>query len=818
MNVPDQQPTIAAEPARAGCSSSLIRREHLLLGLVFLLALGMRLWHLSGQASHNPMFNTPTLDEGQHDEWARLIASGAGLGAKPFFRAPLYYYALAGLYAIAGPNVAVARFLGCVIGALSCYLIARMGAALGGFRTGLVAGLIAAVYWPMIYFDDLLLTVVLEVFFNTLMLLLLVYAMQRKSAWLFFMAGIVWGLSAITRPTVLTIAPLMLLWVWFGSGGKWPRLRGFSNALLVLAGAVLVIAPVTIRNRVVGGEWALIATSGGINFCMGNNPESDGMSATIPGLRSSLAAGTEDWRLVASLELGHMPTEQEASRYWGHRAVEWITSDPAAWAKLLMRKFRLFWSPVEITNNMPIRFFAGLSPSSALYWIGFPIVACLGLAGLVSLRGSWRLWLLPVLFMVATMLTVIAFFCPGRFRLPAAPVLILLTAQGLVWLPGVWRRRSFRELGAYVGIACLAAIFLATNPPERRPYLRHNTAMGHFNMSVAYRNELDDDPTLIDKVVEELRQGLEIEPDSARLHVSLAEAYELKGDQTQAGREFAAAVKLDSRNPEMLARYGQYLDAIGRYGEAVEQYTAALDANPARTDLSIAVAQSLASAGDFEKAITTLRDAIQRHDYALDLRLALARVLNKAGQQQASAEEYQSILETWPDRPDIMLELGAVFFQVGQFEQAAEQWGAVVRLQPSHGVAAHNLALAEWRVGRYADAIATLRAYLRLCPDDVTAASALATRLATGPDATLRDGAEAVRLAQHAVSVAGGPRADLLETLASAYAEAGRFDDAVATARQALELARRSGQTSIATRLESRIQLYHQGRSFHQSP
>ena len=121
-----------------------------------------------GRTSADNPHNTPIMDEDKHHEWAQLVLSGEGLGDRPFFRAPLYYYLLAAFYAVFGVNPAAARLAGCLMGGVSCYLIARLGIALSGFRVGFIAGLIAAVYWPLVYFDEQLLTVGLEIFLNLL--------------------------------------------------------------------------------------------------------------------------------------------------------------------------------------------------------------------------------------------------------------------------------------------------------------------------------------------------------------------------------------------------------------------------------------------------------------------------------------------------------------------------------------------------------------------------------------------------------------------------------------------------------------------------
>ena len=67
-----------------------------------------------------------------------------------------------------------------------------------------------------------------------------------------------------------------------------------------------------------------------------------------------------------------------------------------------------------------------------ILWIGFPIIACLGLAGLTSIRGDWRVWALPILYLIICMGSVILFFCNARYRLPVVPALILLAALGIV--------------------------------------------------------------------------------------------------------------------------------------------------------------------------------------------------------------------------------------------------------------------------------------------------------------------------------------------------------------------------------------------------
>jgi len=73
---------------------------------------------------------------------------------------------------------------------------------------------------------------------------------------------------------------------------------------------------------------------------------------------------------------------------------------------------------------------------------------------------------------------------------------------------------------------------------------------------------------------------------------------------------------------------------------------------------------------------------------------------------------------------------------------------------------------------------------------------------------------QAVSLAERACQLTGDRVAPYLDTLAAAYAAAGRFKDAVATAQKAIELAKSAGQTQVVSEIEPRLQLYRNGQAY----
>ena len=120
----------------------------------------------------------------------------------------------------------------------------------------------------------------------------------------------------------------------------------------------------------------------------------------------------------------------------------------------------------------------------------------------------------------------------------------------------------------------------------------------------------------------------------------------------------------------------------------------------------------------------------------------------------------------------------------------------------------HNLGNALLRQGKVSEAIAQYREALRLKPDWPPALSRLAWILATDRNASLRNGAEAVQLAERLCEVTGYQQADALDVLAAAYAEAGRFSDAIRVAQKAVELANAAGQEDLAGHIQERLKLY----------
>ena len=182
--------------------------------------------------------------------------------------------------------------------------------------------------------------------------------------------------------------------------------------------------------------------------------------------------------------------------------------------------------------------------------------------------------------------------------------------------------------------------------------------------------------------------------------------------------------------------------------------------------------------GNLDEAISLLQAAVDLRPENSPAHENLAKALLQKGQVADALIHYRKLLELQPDNIEVHNIVGTVLIQQGRIREGVEEWQKVLAIQPDNGNAMSNLA---WV-------------------------------LATSPDESLRDGAKAVQLAEQALRISGGRIPIIFRTLAAAYAESGRFSEAIQTAQQGIELADSQGNSGLATELQGNIALYQERR------
>ena len=174
-------------------------------------------------------------------------------------------------------------------------------------------------------------------------------------------------------------------------------------------------------------------------------------------------------------------------------------------------------------------------------------------------------------------------------------------------------------------------------------------------------------------------------------------------------------------------------------------------------------------------------------------------------------------LQLKPDFAEAHGNLGAVLYLQDKLAEAMVHFQKHVELDPTSENARRNFALAVGRLRGPPAALAHWRWWIDFYPNDAGLLSGAAWQLAAGADASLRNGKEAVELALKAVNLTGEQEPAVLGTLAAAYAEAGRFPEAVQTARRAADLATRQKKPELAESIKTKIMLYEAGKPYHET-
>lgn len=472
-------------------SASWYRRIDWWLIAIMVAAVAIRVIHLIDYHAL-PDWSDLKMDHWYHHHWAQSIAGGNIFGDTTYFRAPFYVYCLGSLYAIFGDSLWVSRIFGVAIGLVTIFLVYAIARRPFGRTAGLTAALLAAVYPINVYYEA-------ELLLDPLFTLLLLAALHRFLIWRtaptrlnLLLTGVLLGLAAITRPTVLVTAVILVAWLLIGKSELKTRL---SNAVVMLAGLGIVILPIFARNLVVAGDPVLIASQGGINLYLGNNDSADGVSSAMPEPLGNI------WRLrdisyLAEKAEGRSLKPGEISSYWQQQARDWVLSNPAKAAGLYFKKLRLSIGDREISNNRNIDAFFSAFPYLKYFPFGFAVLFGLAVAGAIAGWRSHAEVRIIVALIVCLLLVNAAFFVNSRFRQPIIPLLILLGSAAITQLPGLWRSpKRFAAIvagGALAGILSWLPLAPLASGANAQPLLSRALAAyadGHVQQSLEFARE-----------------------------------------------------------------------------------------------------------------------------------------------------------------------------------------------------------------------------------------------------------------------------------------------------------------------------------------
>jgi len=346
----------------------------------------------------------------------------------------------------------------------------------------------------------------------------------------------------------------------------------------------------------------------------------------------------------------------------------------------------------------------------------------------------------------------------------------------------------------------------------------------------------------VDEAIVQYQQGVELKPDLATFHYSLGKALLQKGRLDEAIIQCRRALELNPDFMEARNNLGNALFQKGRLDDAVVQYQQALAIAPSFAEVHNNLGNALLQKGQLDAAIIQYQQAVKLDPASALCHYSLGNALLQVGRVDEAIVQCQKTLELSPDfveghnnlgnallqkgRVDEAIvqcqkalainpgfaasryNLGNAFLQKGQINEAANQFEMALESRPNFAEAELQLGKIYFQTGQTEKAIASYQKVLEFQPLNVEAQNNLAWVLATASNASLRNDAQAIKLAEQANQLAGDANPIILNTLAVAYAGAGRFPEAIKTARQALPLAKSQSSAALVDAIQKEIDLY----------
>ncbi len=725
--------------------------------VIFVCALVLRVIYVL-EIRYTPFFQTLGLDAKYYDRWAREIAGGTA-SREAFFMTPLYPYFLAAIYRLFGRDLFLIRMIQAGLGSLSAVLVYFLGKEVFDRKVGILAGLVAAAYGALIFYDGSIILTPLLVVLNLAALFLLIRADATDKPALYALSGVALGLSAIGRAAVLVFVPAALLWVWLRPGG---RARGegetagksgherrrpgqrsggrgrltsgrVSRAMaagLLLLGVLVVLMPVTVRNFVVSQDFVLVTSNGGLNFYIGNSEISSGSYALPPGLD---IVNDPDGKTIAEAATGRELGPSEVSSYWYGRARAFISENPGRWVRLLVRKLSWATSSYELPQLENYYFQSRYSRLLSFPLPGFAVLAPLGLLGL-GLAFRRRRSLLLAVFFAIYVLSVVAFFVLSRYRLPAVPVLIIGAAYAVFEVVRRVRERDWRSL--VVPAVALVVLGFIVNTNFYGVDRGKGFAQSHYRLGIIYGDRGDND-----RAIAEYRRSVAIDPLYPKSYLNLGALLADSGEGAEAVEMFRNAVRLDPGYAAARVNLAIAHGRVGDYEAAMSQLDTLLAADPGNAMALKERGIVFYRTGRAEEAVAAFEEAA-RHDVdgrerpeiefyigliarpgrpevpqAAARAMARADSLTRAGRPVEAVAEYEEAARLAPASGEPLRRLATLKRDMALLDEALDLMAGALRVDPAldHGHFMMGVILNE--AGRHDEAIREYESELRINRD-----------------------------------------------------------------------------------------------------
>ena len=322
----------------------------------------------------------------------------------------------------------------------------------------------------------------------------------------------------------------------------------------------------------------------------------------------------------------------------------------------------------------------------------------------------------------------------------------------------------------------------------------------------------------LEEALAQCRIALQFRPDFAETHNTLGLIYSRQGKFEEALQSYQEATRCDPTQPQPHHGLAEIYLRRSQFMEAERESRAALQLAPSHLGAQFTLAQSLHSQNRFEEAIAAYKRLGEIKPGLFSVHRGLGSIYALRGDGAAALREFEAAARISPTNSDAHNSLGMLRLERGQVMEASNHFSLAAGFDPLNALANYQLGNLLAAARNDAEAKTHYQKSLLTQADQPELLNNFAWILDTSAKANVRDGPEAVRLAERACELTRHQLPQLIGTLAAAYAEAGRFEDARRAATNAIRIAESQGATELVVKNQTLLELYRRGQSFHQPP
>ena len=320
----------------------------------------------------------------------------------------------------------------------------------------------------------------------------------------------------------------------------------------------------------------------------------------------------------------------------------------------------------------------------------------------------------------------------------------------------------------------------------------------------------------LDEAIPHFNNAIRIIPTFVEARNNLGKIFLIQGKTNEAIACFNDVLRQNGGSAEAHYYLAMALGAQGKYNDAIKHFAAVPSSDPKYPDARYGMGLALMAANRPNEAIACFNDVLRQNGDSAEAHYNLGIALGKQKKYDEAIEHLAKVLQLNPMYPEAHNKIGFALQLAGRPDEAIKYLNEGLKINKGQETYA-NLGSAYIQAGKYDLAIANLTKAIELKPDNIEVLNKLAWLFGAVDNTSIHNAQKAVEFAQQGCELTGYKDPMLLDTLAVAYAAAGRFDEAKATAEKALSIAKETGRENLAGEIQNRIKLYEAGQQYRQN-